>query len=117
MDIHIITEYMEKEKIYANAFNQVPDLGPVRLKKIREYYGSFENAWKAPLNEIKNITNLKELEDFHKKIDPEAEFAVLAKEKIKILLKKDFPLLLQETPFPPELLYLKGELPASAETS
>ncbi|MFH0803592.1 MAG: DNA-processing protein DprA, partial [Candidatus Tagabacteria bacterium] len=47
----------------------------------------------------------------------EAEFAVLAKEKIKILLKKDFPLLLQETPFPPELLYLKGELPASAETS
>jgi len=102
---------MEKEKIYANAFNQVPDLGPVRLKKIREYYGSFENAWKAPVGEIKNITNLKELEDFHKKIEPEKEFVILEKAGIKIILKKYFSQLLQETPFPPELLYIKGELP------
>jgi DNA processing protein len=102
---------MEKEKIYANAFNQVPDLGPGRLKKIREHYGSFTEAWKAPLYEIKNITNLKELEDFHKKIDPEKDFFLLEKAKIKIILKKDFSQLLRETPFPPELLYLKGELP------
>jgi len=105
---------MEKEKIYANAFNQAQEIGPIRLKKIREYFGSFENAWKASIGEIKNVINLKELEDFHKKIDPEAEFAILAKEKIKIVLKKDFPRLLQETPFPPELLYIKGELPACA---
>lgn len=102
---------MEKEKIYANAFNRAPEFGPIRLKKIREHYGSFANAWKAPIGEIKNIINLKELEDFHKKIDPEAEFSILEKAKIKIILKKDFPRLLQETPFPPELLYLRGELP------
>lgn len=105
---------MEKEKIYANAFNQAQEFGPIRLKKIREHFGSFENAWKAPISEIKNIINLKELEDFRKKIDPEAEFAILVKEKIKVLLKKEFPRLLQETPFPPEILYVKGDLPACA---
>ncbi len=102
---------MEKEKIYANAFNQAQEIGPIRLKKIREYYGSFENAWKTPIGEIKNVINLKELEDFHKKIDPDAEFSVLEKEKVKIILKNEFPRLLKETPFPPELLYIKGDLP------
>jgi len=102
---------METEKIYANAFNQAQEIGPIRLKKICEYYGSFAVAWKAPISEIKNIINLKELEDFHKKIDPEAEFSILEKERIKIILKKDFPRLLKETPFPPELIYMKGNLP------
>ncbi len=102
---------METEKIFANAFNQTPEFGPVRLKKIREYFGGFANAWKASLGEIKNITGIKELEDFRKKIDPEKEFAALAKEKIKIILGDNFPRLLQETPFPPELLYIEGSLP------
>ena len=102
---------MNEEKIFANAFNQAQEIGPIRLKKIREYYGSFENAWKAPIGEIKNVINLKELEDFHKKINPEAEFSILEREKIEIILKKDFSRLLQETPFPPELLYIKGNLP------
>ncbi len=102
---------METEKIFANAFNQAQEIGPIRLKKIREYYGSFENAWKTPIGEIKNVINLKELEDFHKKINPEAEFSILEREKIEIILKTDFPRLLQETPFPPELIYMKGNLP------
>ena len=101
---------MEKEKIFANAFNQVPELGPVRLGKIREYFGGFENAWKAPLDEIKRAAGV-ELDDFRKKIDPEKEFSILDKGKIKIILKGEFPQLLRETPFPPEILYAKGELP------
>ncbi len=102
---------MKTEKIFANAFNQAPEFGPVRLQKIRECFGGFENAWKAPFAEIKQAVGLKELDDFRKKIDPEAEFAALAKENIKIILKKDFSKLLNETPFPPEILYIKGSLP------
>lgn len=102
---------MEKEKICANGFNQAMELGPVRLKKIREYFGSFENAWKAPIDEIKKAANLKELEDFRKKIYPEAEFSTLEKENIKILLRNELPPMLKETPYPPEILYIKGELP------
>ena len=101
---------MNEEKIYANAFNQAPEFGPVRLKKIREYFGGFKNAWNAPLGEIKKIINIKDLDDFREKMDPEKEFDALEKEKIKIILKDGFPLLLRETPFPPELLYIKGNL-------
>ncbi len=103
---------MENEKIFANAFNQVLEFGPVRLKKICGYFNGFENAWKAPLDEIKKAAGV-ELDDFREKIDPEKEFFLLDKEKIKIILRKDLPRLLQETPFPPEILYVKGGLPAS----
>jgi DNA processing protein len=102
---------MEKEKIYANAFNQAPELGPVRLRKIREYFGSFSNAWKSPIAEIKKAVEMKELMDFRPEIDPEREFSVLEKAKIKIILQKEFPIPLKETPFPPELLYIKGAPP------
>lgn len=102
---------MEKEKIYANALNQVLEFGPVRLKKIREHYSNFTSAWQAPFYEIKKLTDVKELEDFHKIIDPEKEFSLLEKTGVKILLQEEFPRLLKETPFPPELLYIKGNLP------
>ena len=102
---------METEKIYANAFNQVLEFGPVRLKKICEYYGGFTVAWKAPFGEIKKLTGVEELEDFHKTINPEKEFSSLEKAGVRILLKEEFPRLLKETPFPPELLYIKGSLP------
>ena len=102
---------METEKIYANGFNQAPEFGPVRLKKIREYFGGFKNAWNAPISEIKKAADIKELEDFREKTDPEKEFEILEKENIKILLKDELPHLLQETPFPPEILYVKGNLP------
>ncbi len=102
---------MEKEKIYANAFNQVLEFGPIRLKKIREQFGNFENAWQAPLHEIRKAVDLEKLQEFRGKIKPEDEFAVLEKNKIKILLRKELPRLLQETPYPPETLYVKGNLP------
>lgn len=100
---------MENEKIFANAFNQVLELGPVRLGKIRGYFGSFAGAWRAPLDEIKKASGA-ELEDFRKKIDPEKEFSILDREKIKVILPGEFPRLLRETPFPPEILYAKGGL-------
>ncbi len=102
---------METEKIFANAFNQVLEFGPVRLRKIREQYGSFTAAWKAPFGEIKNLTGAEESEDFHKTVNPEHEFSLLEKAGVKILLKEELPHLLKETPHPPELLYIKGELP------
>lgn len=101
----------ESEQIYANAFNQAQEFGPVRLRKIREYFGSFSDAWKAPTSEIKRAVELKEFIDFRPKINPEKEFAILEKVGIKIVMKDGFPLALRETPFPPEIIYIKGELP------
>ncbi len=102
---------MEKEKIYANAFNQVLEFGPVRLRKIREYFGSFENAWPVSIDEIRKAVDLEKLQEFRRKIKPEDEFSILEKNKIKILLRDELPRPLKETPYPPETLYVKGNLP------
>ncbi len=61
---------MDSEKIYANALNQSPQIGPASLKKIKEYFGSFEKGWRTPLESLKKITGNKELKEFRKEIEP-----------------------------------------------
>lgn len=101
----------EEEKIYANALNQCFKIGPASLGKIRKRFRSFKKAWRAPIDELAKTTEIKNLEEFRKNIDPEKEFEILIKNNIKVLLKKELPNLLQETPVPPEILYTKGNLP------
>lgn len=105
-----------KEKIFANAFNQPVQIGAVSLKNIREYFGSFEEAWKVPFFEIKKIVNNKNLEEFRQNIDPQKEFEELKKEKIDILLFEEMPEMLQEIYSPPEILYIKGNFPSKEST-
>ena len=101
----------EEEKIYANALNQCLKIGPASLGKIRKRFRSFKKAWSAPIGELAKTTEIKNLEEFRKNINPEKEFEILAKSEIKVLLKKELPNLLQETSVPPEILYTKGRLP------
>jgi DNA processing protein len=102
---------MNKEKIFANALNQEPKIGASALRRIKNFFHSFESAWKAPFNELKNIIKTNELEDFRKKIDPEKEYALLEKAHVNVLLKEELPELLQEIADPPQILYVKGNLP------
>ncbi|MFH1978799.1 MAG: DNA-processing protein DprA [Patescibacteria group bacterium] len=102
---------LEKEKIFANAFNQSLQIGTAGLGKIRKYFDGFKNAWTASFSEIKKASELKKLEEFRNKINPEKEFEILEKENIKVLLKQELPPLLKEIYLPPEILYIKGELP------
>lgn len=100
-----------EEKIWANVLNQSLQIGPASLKKIKEHSGSFKKGWQATIEELRKITGVKELKEFRCEIDPEKEFKILEKENIKILLKEELPFLLKETPLPPEILYVKGDLP------
>lgn len=94
--------------MYANALNQSLQIGAASLKKIREKFGSFKNGWNASLERLKSATETKKLEEFRNKINPEKELKTLQKEKIAIFLKDELPQPLQETPFPPEILYIKS---------
>jgi DNA processing protein len=105
-----------EEKIFANAFNQCLQIGPVGLKKIKEHFGSFKDGWNAPFHKLKKITGIKDLEEFRKEIDPEKEFKILEKEGIKILLENEFPALLKEIFLPPQILYIKGSWPSEKHT-
>ena len=110
-----------QEKIFANALNHVPEFGPKTLKKIREHFGNFKNAWQAEARAYLNIPQIekKSLLSFEKiksEIDPEKEFEYLEREGVRILLKNELPLALKETPAPPEVLYVKGEMPAETQS-
>ncbi|MDD5032538.1 MAG: DNA-processing protein DprA [Candidatus Pacebacteria bacterium] len=105
----------ETEKIFANAFNQSPQLDAVSLKKIKKSFGSFEKAWKAEFSKIKTAGETESLKDFREGVNPEKEFEFLEKEDVKILLEDEFPSSLKETFPEPQMLYLKGNLPGEKQ--
>ncbi len=100
-----------EEKIFANALNQAPQLGPVSLNNLKTYFGSFKKAWTTSFDKLQKVSGARKLFEFRSKIDPEKEFEKLEKENVKILLKEELPYSLQEIYTPPETLYIKGKLP------
>jgi len=100
-----------EEHIFANALNQSLQIDAVALKKFKEQFGSFKKAWHSSLSALKTAADKRILEEFRPNINPEKEFEKLEKQKIKVLLKNELPLLLREIDTPPEILYVKGTLP------
>ena len=104
------------EKKYYNAFNLIPQIGPLRFKKLCSYFNSLEKAWQASMDEFRKA-GLEEkvinviLEE-RNKINVEKEVEKLARENIEIVILSDenYPTLLKEIHQPPALLYVKGEL-------
>jgi len=107
---------VNKEKIYANAFNQSLQIGPVGLRKIKKYFGGFEKGWSAPFSELDRLLGRKEFEEFRQKIDPGKEFEILEKENISVILPDEFPPLLSEIEVLPQILYVKGAPPTEEDT-
>lgn len=112
-----------QEIIYLNAFNQIPQIGSVRFRKIINHFDSLEQAWgsswqefyKAGLNEkiSQNIT------DQIKQIEPETEYKKLTDQNINVisLFDKIYPKLLTEIPNPPIVLYVRGSIDLLNQTA
>lgn len=106
----------EEEKKFANALNHVPEFGPKTLKKIRETFGHFENAWNSEVREYLKIPNLDKkslinLDRIKQEIDPDKELNALKKEGVSVFLTEELPESLKNTPAAPEILYIKGTFP------
>ena len=107
---------MTTEKKYYNAFNLIPQIGPLRFKKLCSYFESLEQAWRANAQEFKKagleekVANI--ILEERNKIDAEAEAEKLARENIEIVVLSDenYPALLKEIHQAPALLYVKGQL-------
>ena len=107
---------MTTEKKYYNAFNLIPQVGPLRFKKLCSYFNSLEDAWRASGSEFKKagleekVVNI--ILEERNKVDVEKETEKLARENIEIVVLSDenYPALLKEIHLPPALLYVKGEL-------
>jgi DNA processing protein len=108
----------ERDQIYANALNIIPELGPVKLTKLIKGFGSFEQAWLALPKDLQQINldekTIKIMEIKRPHIDPLEEFTKLKKNGITILLETNdnYPKFLKEISSPPPILYTRGNIKA-----
>lgn len=100
---------------YLLSLHSVDGLGPIRLKKLIDFYQDPKLIWQADLKEISNLgipqNVLLNLQEKRKVLDPEKYFAEIQNSDIKILTLFDdnYPKLLQQIYDPPIILYYKGE--------
>jgi DNA processing protein len=99
---------------YLLTLHSIEGLGPARIKKLFDYFGSFENIWNGKISEFsqfkfpeKLISNLKTAKS---SVDPGEYFAKLQKSCIKIItiFDENYPALLREIHGAPMIIYYKG---------
>jgi DNA processing protein len=102
------------EKIYANALNLIPPLGPVKLTYLFKHFETWEKAWKATramyVSAGLNPKNVEQIVSYKDKIDPEKEFEKLTIHGIEIILinSQEYPKILGEISAAPPILYVRG---------
>lgn len=104
------------DKIYYNAFNILPQIGPMRLRKLQAHFPSMQEAWNAGFGEfiqagLEEKVAEKIIRD-RKNIDPDIEWEKLEKENLKVVTEKedDYPESLREISSAPVILYIKGKI-------
>jgi len=104
------------ERAYLVALSQVTHIGPVRLGRLRDRFGSLDRAWSANEHELLLVLDERTCRAVlaaRAKVDP-----VLVMERISTsgaqiatVLDDAYPRILREIPGPPPVLYYRGSLP------
>jgi len=107
---------MHEQAKYFVAFNQFHEkIGPQRIKKLLNFFGTLGNAWNAQASELINAgleeQIVTELCAGRINIEPEKELQKVLSHKIQILtiLDENYPRLLKEIYDPPPILYVRGK--------
>ena len=100
---------------YWVGFQYARRIGPIRLKRLIDRFGSIRDAWTAPSSELRVVldeASADSVVSLRKTFDLEAEMARIDRLGIEIVTLGDaeFPQLLREAPTPPSVLYMKGSL-------
>ncbi|MDP3740755.1 MAG: DNA-processing protein DprA [bacterium] len=101
--------------LYFNAFNQIPQIGSVRFRRLLNYFPDLEAAWSAPASELAKSgieeSVVEKIVHLRAQIEPYAEFEKLEKHGASMIVFSDraYPKLLREIPNPPMVLYIRGE--------
>jgi DNA processing protein len=103
------------ERAYWVAFHRVPFIGPARLRRLQETFGTLSDAWHAPEPDLKRCLEDRpraELVSARKTLDVAGIFDQIVAQGVKIATPVDlwYPILLSEIPAPPPVLYYRGEL-------
>lgn len=106
---------------YYLGFNLTPGIGPVRLARLIECFGSVRAAWEAPPSELMrcglDARRCESLQSTRSGIDLAAELRKVERAGVYLLCIEDaaYPELLRQIPQPPPLIYVRGAL-ASSDT-
>ncbi|MBI2022128.1 DNA-protecting protein DprA [Candidatus Daviesbacteria bacterium] len=108
--------HSQKSLPYLLALHSVDGLGPVRLKKILDYFGDSKSAWEASLKELRTLgipqSVLERLQQLRKSLIPEeyAERILKSNTKVLTIFDKRYPELLKQIYDPPIVIFYRGEI-------
>jgi DNA processing protein len=106
---------------YWVGFSKIAGIGRVRLSQLKDYFGSLQDAWKAPEGKLKQAgldsRTIDTLLLLRPRISPDAEMERLERYKVKVLICEDpsYPARLKEIYDYPPVLYVRGDLPSQDE--
>jgi len=101
---------------YWLGFNIVKGIGPAKVQALLDYYGKLSAAWVAPEEQLKRLgidqRAMKTLREARSRLDLDAEMARVEAAGIQLLTWQmpEYPSYLKETPTPPPLIYVSGEM-------
>lgn len=104
---------------YYLGFNLTPGIGPARLARLIERFGSARAAWEAPTSSLLSMglegKSIEALLATRARLDLEAEYTRAQRLGVQIICIEDeaYPALLRQIPQPPPLLYIRGALTAA----
>lgn len=102
------------ERAFWVGFSHVSGIGPAKIRSLLGYFGTLEQAWKAPAGQLRlaglderAMTNLLET---RQNLPLEREMVKLERQGVSVLTWDDeeYPFRLQQIPDPPPVLYVKG---------
>jgi DNA processing protein len=100
---------------YWIGFQRTKRIGPVRLARLTDHFGSIESAWNAPGADLRLVLDEHSVDSLiavRRTYDPDAEIERIERLDVSVttLDQPDYPRLLAEIPNPPAVLYYKGTL-------
>lgn len=103
------------ERAYWLAFHRVPFIGPARLRRLVDTFGSLSVAWSASATELQRCLEDRarsELVKTRAELDVATLYHQIIDAGVSVTTPVDlsYPSLLAEIPAPPPVLYYRGEL-------
>ena len=101
---------------YWLGFNIVKGIGPAKVQAMLDFFGELSVAWAAPEDQLERLgidqRALKTLREARIQLDLDAELAKVEAAGIQLLTWQmaEYPSYLKETPTPPPLIYLSGDM-------
>lgn len=99
------------------ALNMVPKIGPIRVRRLLEAFGSPSAVLSAPLERLQSVKGVgadaaKSLREWESLVDLPGELALVRDAGVKVLTlaSPDYPALLREIHDPPTVLYILGDI-------